>query len=356
MKLSRIIIASTIISNIFVGVTFANDPAENVPDIYIDNVKMEFADAKPLIDENDRLLIPVRMIGEAIGAKVIWEPDYGNGRVEIISKNDANYTVFDIGSNVSFLNGTRIYMDTEAKIINDYTYIPLRYIGEAMNYTVNPSDDMTRVDLIKKADNPVFVYEENTPPEYTLRFLFGSLDEYGCDVELLSENDIPQEWENTFAGKELKGPESPLNYDAFFADGPPVYYLNNTIYSENVNSTNSKMGLNYSAYELRNLSEDILIEYIPNNLNDTGNISISLHKNYYTKTAELSQQTIAMVQFPANKHSVAKVKNIYTDNYIAPFFGVDKNIGYWLEYTAAKDDDNYSGTVRITCFGEPINK
>ena len=32
MKLSRIIIASTIISNIFVGVTFANDPAENVPD------------------------------------------------------------------------------------------------------------------------------------------------------------------------------------------------------------------------------------------------------------------------------------------------------------------------------------
>lgn len=348
-----LIVSAVISTTAFHTVLADNKYTDTVPDVYIDNIKIDMTIDKPIIDENDRLLIPVRTIGEAIGASVDWDPSRGNGRVTITGT--VNCTVFDIGSNVAFLNGTRIYMDTSAQIINDRTYVPLRYIGESMNYEVNAASDMSRIDLVKKADNPAFIQEDGQPPEYILRGFYGDLDTYGCEVEVYSGNDIPEEWLLAFVNKDINEQATPLSYDEFFENAPPVYSLGSTVYSEKLNSTDNKNGLHYSAFEIRNLSDDILIEYIPDNVNATGEITIELHKNYYTKTAELTQEIIAEVTLPANEHSIAKIMSIYNDNYIAPFFGVDANAGYWIDYKAAKDDYDYSGTLRITCLGEPIN-
>ncbi|MEE1224457.1 MAG: copper amine oxidase N-terminal domain-containing protein, partial [Clostridia bacterium] len=70
-------------------------------------------------------------VAEALECKV----DYIDGLVIIKSGNDIiNLT---IGSDILTKNGENIQMDTAAVIISDRTFIPVRYIAEALGYTVN---------------------------------------------------------------------------------------------------------------------------------------------------------------------------------------------------------------------------
>ncbi len=99
-------------------------------EVYADNEAVEFTDVMPFIDSTNRTQMPVRAVAEALECKV----DYIDGLVIIKSGNDIiNLT---IGSDILTKNGENIQMDTAAVIISDRTFIPVRYIAEALDYTV----------------------------------------------------------------------------------------------------------------------------------------------------------------------------------------------------------------------------
>ena len=91
---------------------------------------------QPFIDENDRTQIPVRAVSNAMGKKVGWNAT--DKTVTISDYNDAkNTVVFTIDSKSMLKNNNAVNMDTEPKIFNNHTYVPLKFLGEAFGCDVD---------------------------------------------------------------------------------------------------------------------------------------------------------------------------------------------------------------------------
>lgn len=103
-------------------------------------------DVAPII-ENDRTLVPLRAIFEALGAEVEWD---GTTQTVISAKGD-DTCVFQIGNDKMFVNGETKTLDVAAKIVDDRTLIPLRAVSEAYNCTVD-WDGATRTVTIVSAE------------------------------------------------------------------------------------------------------------------------------------------------------------------------------------------------------------
>ena len=111
--------------------------------VTINNEELAFADQEPVII-NNRTLVPVRAIFEAIGADVSWLP--ASQRV-VANTADTNVTM-QIGNNDYFVNGAKKYLDVPPMLLNDRTMIPARAAAEAFGCIVD-WDDSTKTVIIK---------------------------------------------------------------------------------------------------------------------------------------------------------------------------------------------------------------
>lgn len=89
-----------------------------------------------LVISNDRTLAPVRLISEYFGADVKWDEAE---RKVTISDKDSEISLY-IGKNEFEHNGEASTMDVAPQIISDTTYVPLRFISEALGADVEYSD------------------------------------------------------------------------------------------------------------------------------------------------------------------------------------------------------------------------
>ncbi|OGO85357.1 MAG: hypothetical protein A2Y22_04975 [Clostridiales bacterium GWD2_32_59] len=106
----------------------------NGKEIYIDSKNKRVI---PVL-ENDRTLVPVRVIAESFKADVKW--DAASKKVKILH-NGKNLEIF-IGSKEITEDGKKIAIDTEAKIIEERTFVPLRAIAEALGKKVYYEDKL----------------------------------------------------------------------------------------------------------------------------------------------------------------------------------------------------------------------
>lgn len=83
-------------------------------------------DTPPHVDSNNRLMVPVRAITEAMGANVQWNPVT---RDIIISRNN-DIIKLTLNSNKVYVNGNEKFMDTKPIIKNQRTFVPVRYVSE----------------------------------------------------------------------------------------------------------------------------------------------------------------------------------------------------------------------------------
>ncbi len=110
--------------------------------ILVDKVPIVL-DVSPFLDANDRLLVPLRAIAEALGAEVNW--DSLARTIEIAKAGlDLHLT---IGSRDAFLNGEQRLMDTTAVIKNGRTMVPVRFVAEFLGETVHWDPVLKRVDI-----------------------------------------------------------------------------------------------------------------------------------------------------------------------------------------------------------------
>ncbi|NLM58056.1 MAG: AMIN domain-containing protein [Clostridium sp.] len=89
------------------------------------------SDLPPIII-NGRSLVPVRAIFEKLGAQVSWNATEKKVTVSYNGKD----IVLKINDTYATVNGQKIKMEVPAKIINDRTVVPLRFVGENLDMEV----------------------------------------------------------------------------------------------------------------------------------------------------------------------------------------------------------------------------
>lgn len=109
-------------------------------------------DAKPFI-KNDRTLVPLRFIVEAIGGEVNWDND---NRLVTVNSKGKNIEL-PIDSKTIKIDGKDVNIDQAAIIKGDRTFVPIRFIAENLDMLVNYINDTREIEISsyedKKSEN-----------------------------------------------------------------------------------------------------------------------------------------------------------------------------------------------------------
>ncbi|PYG88847.1 N-acetylmuramoyl-L-alanine amidase [Ruminiclostridium sufflavum DSM 19573] len=130
----------------FSAAAFAQQPIN----VIVNEKKINFPDAQPFIDSNNRTQTPVKFIAEELGADVSWNGEekkatFVMGDITLVLYiGDINYTI----------NGQVRQMDTSALLKDDRTYVPAKYVAEAFGAEVRwESSSKTVYVNMDKGDN-----------------------------------------------------------------------------------------------------------------------------------------------------------------------------------------------------------
>ena len=100
---------------------------------------------------NERTLVPIRAIIEAMGGTVKWNGDtqtasltYGDDEIRLT-----------IDSTTAYLNDKANTLDTAPAIINERTMLPIRFIAESFKFSVDWNESERLITITKAADEPV---------------------------------------------------------------------------------------------------------------------------------------------------------------------------------------------------------
>lgn len=102
---------------------FAEQPIK----VFIDSYEVDFP--VPPVMQNDTTLVPFRAFFEKLDLKVTWDE-----RTQTVTgiKDGLNIQL-KIGDMNALVNGKATSLDVAPTMMNDYTYVPLRFIGESVN-------------------------------------------------------------------------------------------------------------------------------------------------------------------------------------------------------------------------------
>lgn len=84
------------------------------------------------IVEHGRVLLPMRATFAALGASVVYDP---RGRV-IVARSAAHALQLRIGSTTADVDGRMVTLDVPARVVAATTYVPLRFVAQAMGAVV----------------------------------------------------------------------------------------------------------------------------------------------------------------------------------------------------------------------------
>lgn len=118
----------------------------------------------PPVLYNERTLVPLRAIMEHTGATVTWDQE--NYQVGIVSPKSS--ILLKIDSEVAMVNGNAVRLsdDVPAKLINNKTMVPIRFVAEALGMEVG-WEDKTRTVLLTsiQEETPTDEPDDGRAPE-----------------------------------------------------------------------------------------------------------------------------------------------------------------------------------------------
>ncbi|MDR1542665.1 MAG: copper amine oxidase N-terminal domain-containing protein [Clostridiales bacterium] len=82
---------------------------------------------------NDRTLVPIRIISETLGCDVYWD----DALRKVTVKSAGKSIEMIIGSTSATINGSKLTIDSPPAIFDSRTFVPLRFVSEAMNAKVS---------------------------------------------------------------------------------------------------------------------------------------------------------------------------------------------------------------------------
>lgn len=93
--------------------------------------------------ENDITLIPIRAIAEGLGCEVSWDGE--NQTVEIKGLNDE--ILLTVNSSTAVVNNETVTLDVPAQVVDDRTFVPLRFISENMGAKVEWNEEANLITI-----------------------------------------------------------------------------------------------------------------------------------------------------------------------------------------------------------------
>lgn len=161
-KLVSILLAFVLTFNI--GQVFAENEQPKELSITVDGKDISFVENKPYVNEDGRLMVPVRFIAENMGCTVEWDGEnqainLQNTRKKVTLKIGSKFaTVHDLRSKAS----KDKEFDTTAVLSNGSTYVPLRFISETFGTTIEWFEETNAISLTNE-------YTEYLEPHEVIR-------------------------------------------------------------------------------------------------------------------------------------------------------------------------------------------
>lgn len=125
--------------------------------VVVNNEAVNFPDAKPYINKDNRTLVPVRFIAENLGCDVDWDNEIRQVGIMGMGKD----IKLNVGENKALVDGENIEFDTKAIIKEDRTFVPLRFVSEALGAKVEWNNETRTVLISTATDETVTSVEIN---------------------------------------------------------------------------------------------------------------------------------------------------------------------------------------------------
>lgn len=171
-RLAIIIFTLMAIMMFCTGITYAGTDSIKIK---LDGVEL-VSDSPPVIVDG-RTLVPTRVIFEAMDGTVKWDSASKKVTIDIQGKT----IELTVDSKIAYINGTKKEIDVPAKIINNRTMVPVRFISEAIGCNVTwdsenrvvditsaEAEDLITINKIKisKDKKSVEIYADNKITDY----------------------------------------------------------------------------------------------------------------------------------------------------------------------------------------------
>jgi len=89
--------------------------------------------------KNNRMMVPLRVISEHLGARVLW-----TGKEAVLAKGDKTITLRP-NSGIAVVNGTEMPLDAEPYVSSNRVMVPLRFVAEVFDCDVRYENDTVTV-------------------------------------------------------------------------------------------------------------------------------------------------------------------------------------------------------------------
>lgn len=119
---------------------YGENPYQDEIIVVVGGTQISF-DSPPYIDASSRLMVPLRAIGEALGARVDWNADTQT----ITITRQGKVIQLRINSTRAVVDGEQRNMDTTPAIKNNRTMVPVRFVSEFLGIEVNWNQDTRSV-------------------------------------------------------------------------------------------------------------------------------------------------------------------------------------------------------------------
>ena len=140
--------AVSILLMVVIIIMCVNVSAQTDVKVTLDGNEVYFPDAKPFIDERDRVLVPIRFVSEALGALVDWENESQTAIIKQ-GRDEIRYTVYQP---MAYLNSEMMVMDTYGILKDCRTMVPIRFISELLGCTVVWNENTSTVVITSPKD------------------------------------------------------------------------------------------------------------------------------------------------------------------------------------------------------------
>lgn len=181
---------------------FAHPPIS----VFVDDAPLSF-DQPPII-QDDRTLVPMRGIFQAMGAEVSWDEPAQT----VTAIHNGNTIVFRVGMQELYKNGEVIYsMPVAAQIVNDRLLVPLRAIAQGLGAGVSWDGIRYEVRINSDGSSTTILPPQKTEPELPVEPEAPVPPESPAEPEVPVQPEPPAEPEVPVQPEQPAQPDIPLS-------------------------------------------------------------------------------------------------------------------------------------------------
>ncbi|MDP5272718.1 stalk domain-containing protein [Chengkuizengella axinellae] len=201
MKKTRIIFSMIILSLIFSATAIAEEDTKI--QVWIDGEQIQFEEAP--FSENGTTLVPFRVLFSELGLNVLWDQETKT----VTGINDNIKVELTLNSNEAIVNGETIQLLVAPQLVNNSTFVPLRFVGESTGANVQWDGATKTISIISPLPE---VNDEELILELFDRYLTatndrdldGFLEVFNEQYEVHNDMDLEEVYSYAFEEKDIE--------------------------------------------------------------------------------------------------------------------------------------------------------